>query len=336
MISNVVIVQIMLMRSESMKAVVISEAGSAQNLEYRDVPTPKVKEGWSLVKVKGFGINHSEIFTREGKSPSVQFPRILGIECVGVIEQTTDALRLPIGQKIVSIMGEMGRAFDGSYAEYVLLPNDQIYPIETELEWDVLASIPETYYTAYGSFLSLEITDEDNVLVRGATSGLGVAFMKIVKGIHPSIKVTGTTRNIQKEDMLRREGFDDVVIDQEGELQTQKTYTKIVDLIGPKSIKNSIDHLSERGIICSVGQLGNEWYLDTFDPIIEMRGFKKLTSFYSGDVDEALLNHIIQLVETDQIQNVRPTKVFKLDQLVKAHEYVENEQESFGKVVVIP
>lgn len=319
-----------------MKAVVISEAGSAQNLEYRDVPTPKVKEGWSLVKVKGFGINHSEIFTREGQSPSVVFPRILGIECVGVIEQTTDALRLPVGQKIVSIMGEMGRAFDGSYAEYVLLPNDQIYPIETELEWDVLASIPETYYTAYGSFLSLEITDEDNVLVRGATSGLGVAFMKIVKGIHPSIKVTGTTRNIQKEDMLRREGFDDVVIDQEGELQTQKTYTKIVDLIGPKSIKNSIDHLSERGIICSVGQLGNEWYLDTFDPIIEMRGFKKLTSFYSGDVDEALLNHIIQLVETDQIQNVRPTKVFKLDQLVKAHEYVENEQESFGKVVVIP
>lgn len=319
-----------------MKAVVISEAGPAQNLEYRDVPTPKVKEGWSLVKVKGFGINHSEIFTREGQSPSVVFPRILGIECVGVIEQTTDALRLPVGQKIVSIMGEMGRAFDGSYAEYVLLPNDQIYPIETELEWDVLASIPETYYTAYGSFLSLEITDEDNVLVRGATSGLGVAFMKIVKGIHPSIKVTGTTRNIQKEDMLRREGFDDVVIDQEGELQTQKTYTKIVDLIGPKSIKNSIDHLSERGIICSVGQLGNEWYLDTFDPIIEMRGFKKLTSFYSGDVDEALLNHIIQLVETDQIQNVRPTKVFKLDQLVKAHEYVENEQERFGKVVVIP
>ncbi|UXR86835.1 alcohol dehydrogenase catalytic domain-containing protein [Staphylococcus felis] len=318
-----------------MKAVVISEAGPAQNLEYRDVPTPKVKEGWSLVKVKGFGINHSEIFTREGKSPSVQFPRILGIECVGVIEQTTDALRLPVGQKVVSIMGEMGRAFDGSYAEYVLLPNDQIYPIETELEWDVLASIPETYYTAYGSFLSLEITDEDNVLVRGATSGLGVAFMKIVKGLHPSIKVTGTTRNIQKEDMLRREGFDDVVIDQEGELQTQKTYTKIVDLIGPKSIKNSINHLFERGIICSVGQLGNEWYLDTFDPIIEMRGFKKLTSFYSGDVDEALLNHIIQLVETNQIQNVRPTKVFKLDQLVKAHEYVENKHESFGKVVVI-
>ena len=37
------------------------------------------------------------------------------------------------GTRIVSIMGEMGRDFDGSYAEYVLLPNEQIYPIESDL-----------------------------------------------------------------------------------------------------------------------------------------------------------------------------------------------------------
>ncbi|AVP36047.1 zinc-binding dehydrogenase [Staphylococcus felis] len=319
-----------------MKAVVISEAGSAQNLEYRDVPTPKVKKGWSLVKVKGFGINHSEIFTREGQSPSVVFPRILGIECVGVIEQTTDALRLPIGQKVVSIMGEMGRAFDGSYAEYVLLPNDQIYPIETKLEWDVLASIPETYYTAYGSFRSLDITDKDEVLVRGATSSLGIAFMKIVKGLYPSVTVTGTTRRLHKAERLRQQGFDDVIVDQDGKLQTNKVYTKIIDLVGPKSIKNSISHLAQYGTICSVGQLGNEWYLNTFDPIIELRGFKKLTSFYSGDVDIQLLNHIIRLIEKGHISNVGPVKVFGLNQIVEAHEYVENEQESFGKVVVIP
>lgn len=81
----------------------------------------------TLVKAKGFGINHSEIFTRKGLSPTVQFSRILGIECVGqVVEMTRGDLQ--IGQKIVSIMGEMGRAFDGSYAEYALLPNERIYP----------------------------------------------------------------------------------------------------------------------------------------------------------------------------------------------------------------
>lgn len=80
-----------------MKAIVIHHAGGPEALQLEDVPTPQVKPGWSLVKVKGFGINHSEIFTRQGLSPSVKFPRILGIECVGVIDQTTDPDRLPVG-----------------------------------------------------------------------------------------------------------------------------------------------------------------------------------------------------------------------------------------------
>lgn len=72
-----------------MKAIVIYKAGDAQQLQLEERPIPALKEGWTLVKVKGFGINRSEIFTRQGHSPSVIFPRILGIECVGVVEATT-------------------------------------------------------------------------------------------------------------------------------------------------------------------------------------------------------------------------------------------------------
>ena len=140
-----------------MKAIVIHEPGGPEKLCYEEVPTPAVREGWSLVRVRGFGINHSEIFTRKGLSPSVTFPRILGIECVGEIAETTDPVRLPVGQKVISIMGEMGRAFDGGYAEYTLLPNEQICPVETDLDWKTLAALPETYYTAYGSLLNLRI-----------------------------------------------------------------------------------------------------------------------------------------------------------------------------------
>lgn len=117
-----------------MKAVVVNELGGPEKLVYTTVPTPTVRPGWSLVKVKGFGINHSEIFTRKGLSPTVKFPRILGIECVGVIAESTDPAHLPVGQRVVSIMGEMGRAFDGSYAEYVLVPNDQVYSVTTDLD----------------------------------------------------------------------------------------------------------------------------------------------------------------------------------------------------------
>jgi len=59
-----------------MHAVVVKRPGGPEVLEYTEVPTPAVRPGWTRVKVRGFGINHSEIFTREGKSPSVQFPRI--------------------------------------------------------------------------------------------------------------------------------------------------------------------------------------------------------------------------------------------------------------------
>lgn len=90
-----------------MKAIVIYKAGDAQQLQIEERPIPALKEGWTLVKVKGFGINRSEIFTRQGYSPSVVFPRILGIECVGVVEATTSPT-LQKGQTVVSLMGEMG------------------------------------------------------------------------------------------------------------------------------------------------------------------------------------------------------------------------------------
>ena len=57
-----------------MKAVVIYEAGGPEQLRIETREIPKLKEGWTLVKIKGFGINRSEIFTREGYSPSVKFP----------------------------------------------------------------------------------------------------------------------------------------------------------------------------------------------------------------------------------------------------------------------
>lgn len=319
-----------------MKAVIINKPGSVENFEFCDVSKPQIKEGWSLIKIQGFGINHSEIFTRQGKSSSVKFPRILGIECVGIIDSTTDNERLPNGQKVVSIMGEMGRDFDGSYAEYTLIPNGQIYPIESNLSWDILATIPESYYTAYGSFLSLQLQEEEEILVRGATSSVGIAFMKIVKGLHPKAKITGATRNINKRQKLLSEGFDDIIIDSNSKLETTThSFSKIIDLIGPKSIKNSIAYLKPYGIICSVGQLGNEWYLNEFDPIFELRDFKKLTSFSSGDVHINLLNKIINMVEKGEISDVKPEKIFKLNEIKKAHEYIENEQDSFGKVIVI-
>lgn len=316
-----------------MKAVIIKEAGGPEKLIYEDVPTPEVKEGWSLVKVRGFGINHSEIYTRKGLSPSVKFPRILGIECVGIISETTDEEKLPVGQKVISIMGEMGRAFDGSYAEYALLPNKQLYPIDTNLDWATLAALPETYYTAFGSMLNLKINQKDKVLVRAGTSGVGVAFVKLLKAKYPDIYVAGSSRSLKKEKQMLGVGYDEVVIDQDGKLQTDENFDKILELIGPKTIKDSFKHLIEGGIICSTGQLGNQWYLEEFDPIVDIAANSYLTSFYSDNVNQEKINHMLDYVKKYNV-DAKPERVFDLKHVADAHRYLENSK-SFGKVVVV-
>lgn len=315
-----------------MKAIVIYEPGGPEKLIYTDVPVPEVKPGWSLVRIMARGINHSEIFTRNGFSPTVQFPRILGIECVGIIEKTTDVERLPEGSKAISIMGEMGRAFDGSYAEYALLPNEQIYPVETELPWDLLAAIPETYYTAYGSMNNLKICCSDRILVRGATSGVGVAFLRLLKAAKPDIYVAGTSRNLRKAQTLLDEGFDEVIEDRGGILQTDKTFDKVLELIGPATLKDTFTHVSEGGIVCSTGQLGGEWYLNDFDPIFDLPANGYLTSFYSGNVDRNRLQEMLDYIETFNVY-VKPEKVFSLSEMREAHAWLDSSK-SFGKIVV--
>ena len=92
-------------------------------------------------------------------------------------------------------------------------------------------------------------------------------------------------------------GYDEAIIDQDGELQTDKKFDKILELIGPKTIKNSFKHLIEGGIVCSTGQLGNQWYLDKFNPIIDIAANSYLTSFYSGNVNEEKINHMLDYVK---------------------------------------
>ena len=315
-----------------MKAVKIYQAGGPEQLIYQDVPTPDIKEGWSLVRIKGFGINHSEIFTREGKSPSVQFPRILGIECVGEVAQSSTPA-LAVGQKVISIMGEMGRAFDGSYAEYVLLPNEQIYPVYTDLDWTTLAAIPETYYTAFGSLQQLRIAPQDRVLVRGAGSGVGVAFAQLLKAQFPHIVLHGSTRNPVKATRLQAVGFDEVITEADGKLQTDQRYDKILELVGPATLRDSFSHINEHGIVCNTGQLGNIWYVNDFDPIVELKNNSYLTAFYSGNVSQAKLDAMFDYIRQFNVK-ILIERVFTLEQVPEAHRFLQS-ADGFGKVVVV-
>ena len=94
--------------TDTMQAYVISEPGGPERLELRTIPRPSPRDGWVLIRNRAFGLNRSEWFTRRGESPSVQFPRVLGIECAGEVVAAPGS-NLPAGQRIVAMMGGMGR-----------------------------------------------------------------------------------------------------------------------------------------------------------------------------------------------------------------------------------
>lgn len=123
-------------------------------------------------------------------------------------------------------MGGMGRTFDGSYAEYALLPAKNIFAVETDLPWEGLGAIPETCFTAYGSlFDCLQIQQSDILLVRGATSSTGLTAIQLAKAVGAT--VLASTRNENKKTFLKQQGADYVLID-DGTLpeQLKKIYPK--------------------------------------------------------------------------------------------------------------
>src|SRR5262249_39095721 len=148
-------------------------------LESRSIPAPE--RGEVLVRVKAFGLNRSELFTRQGHSPTVKFPRILGIEAVGLVEQAPGN-EFEKGDVVATAMGGMGRQYDGSYAEYVCVPATQIQTVNVDLAWELLGALPEMLQTAWGSlFKSLRLAEGDRLLIRGGTTSVGLTAVAIAK-----------------------------------------------------------------------------------------------------------------------------------------------------------
>ncbi|WP_217283089.1 zinc-binding dehydrogenase [Paenibacillus alginolyticus] len=289
-----------------------------------------------MVKIKAFGINRSEIFTRKGDSPSVKLPRIIGIECVGEIEDPSDS-SFQKGQRVVSMMGGLGRQFDGSYAEYALIPSTQVYPIQNETDWVELAAIPEMYYTAYASlFDTLRLTTGETLLIRGGTSSVGLAALQLAKSINAT--VISTTRNKNKLEFLKQYGadfelLDDVNLSEQLLSIFPQGVNKVLELIGTATIKQSLKMLSEHGILCMTGILGGEWVIENFEPMVNIPSGAYFTQFDSERIKEKLLTDLFHHIKQHQIK-VPIAKVFTLDEIDQAHLLMESNSAN-GKIVVV-
>lgn len=317
-----------------MKAIVINGCCKAEDLHISEIPVPQVKPGWVLVKVYAAGLNHSEALMRlyEADRDYIHTPIVPGIECVGEVADASDS-GLRVGDRVIAIMGGMGRSFDGSYAEYALLPATHVFRVDTDLDWTSLAAVPETYFTAHGSlFESLRLEASDTLLVRGATSTVGMAAVQLAKAV--GARVIAACRRESSFEKLQAAGADHCLIDDErlSEHPWAERPNKMLELVGIKTLYDSLRTVTEPGYVCHTGNLGFVFTASDFNPIKDIPNGVYLTSFYSNYPTQAAIDDLFRLIRRGGIRPLY-SKVFGMDEIATAHKLLETGGAG-GKIVL--
>jgi NADPH:quinone reductase-like Zn-dependent oxidoreductase len=314
----------------TMRAVVLNKVTYAKDITLSEVEIPAVRPGWVLVKIRAFGMNHSEQILRESEIEAdyIRKPAIPGIECAGEIAEPSDS-GFAKGQKVIALMGGMGRSFPGSYAEYALLPTDHVFSIESDLAWSEIAVVPETYFTAWGSlFECLNLKAQDVLLVRGATCALGYAAIQIAKAL--GCRVAATTHKTEKLKLLS--AADEQILDT-GKLTGKiRGVTKALDLVGPRSLKDTLTTVEKGGIVCDTGILGGVYALNGFDPIKDIPNGVYLTGFYSNYPTQEIVDQMFDFLNEHKLTPVSG-KVFSFDN-IKAAVMAQESGSVNGKIIV--
>ncbi|GAA2400556.1 zinc-binding alcohol dehydrogenase family protein [Mycolicibacterium llatzerense] len=322
---------------DTMRAVVLDAPGPPETLHLRELPIPTPEPGQVLIRVKAFGLNRSELHTRLGLADGVTFPRVLGIEAVGVVA-ACPGREVAVGQQVAAMMGGMGRTYDGGYAEYTCVPVSQVIPFTSTLDWATLGAIPEMLQTSNGSLtVGLDAQPGQSILIRGGTSSVGMTTAILAKG--RGMTVLATTRNPDKTGALEQIGVDHILIDT-GEIATQ--VREIIDggvdtaleLVGTPTLPDTLRATRIHGVVCFTGMLSNQWIVDQFYPIDYLPRGVRLTA-YGGDANDLsprVLQDFLDAVAAGKAI-VPVHRIFGLDQIAEAHAYMESGKAT-GKLVV--
>lgn len=325
-----------------MKAYVVSQPGSPEVLELKELPNPIAKSGEVLIKIKAFGLNRAEAVTRMGGSfGAVKFPKVIGIECVGEVLDCPSG-KIAKGQTVAAAMGGMGRDYNGSYAEMTVVPESNVFPIKTSLDWEILGSIPETYFTARGCIEALQLGNvtKPKVLVRPGASALGIAITQIVN--HLDGEVIGVTRSEHKRQKLINTGMKEVIVSNHAIANEvlsiwPKGADGIVDtIVSQMSIKDDFTVKNNNAFICLAGSLAESYETSPHEDFKSALKDAKVTYFSSEelhvDKDGENLQKIVNLME-EGVYKPHIDSVFSFDELVIAHQKMDKNQFA-GKVVI--
>lgn len=329
-------------RRYEMKAVIAKNIGGPEVLQLVDIDQPTTGRGEVKIRVKAFGLNKAESYYRSGNYGTFIADQALGIEAVGeVVEDQTGQFN--IGQKVATAMGGMMFTRHGGYAEYITVNADNVIALDSNLSYQELAALPEAYLTIWGALdKNLQIDEGQTLLVRGATSSVGLAAVAYAK--YRKLTVIATTRNSQSEDKLKAIGADYVVID-DGDISEKVReivpdgVDNALEVVGAKTVKDTLQSVRPWGQVVVIGLLSGPPVLESFNLMGDLPNTVKLSFFSSGmlgtpeiPLQDSPLNEIARAVENKVIPSAIG-KTFAVEDIQAAHHELDMNTAG-GKIVV--
>lgn len=321
-----------------MDAIVITRFGGPEVLQHKHLPKPAPVPGEVLVHVKAFGLNHAEMHMRRGEWD--EWDPVTGLECVGVVDACPGG-EVPVGSKVMGVMGGMGRNRPGGYAEFVNIPASNVIRVDTEMAWEDLAALPEVYCVAHTClFTILDLRRGERLLVRGATSTLGQAALNLA--VSAGAAVTATTRQEARFPLLKKMGAEDTKReskDLESQLGQSPRFDKVLNLVGNSVLLESVRLARPGGRMLQAGWLGGLDPVPDFNPMLQMESGVHFSLFHSkvlGSPDFPLsgipMQGIVERIERGEWE-AGPVRVFEAGEIREAHALLDS-QAAGGKIVV--
>jgi NADPH:quinone reductase-like Zn-dependent oxidoreductase len=330
------------------KAVVTTGNGGFDKLQYREVPLPELGAGEVLIKVLAAGVNNTEINTRLGWYSGggwhipTPFPFIQGTDCCGIVTQTFDSAHAAlVGKRVLvrpcmrpdgfsSMLNIwMGSDFDGAFAQYVKVPANEVFPIDSSWTDAELGSIPCSYGSAENMVQRSRVTSGEHVLVAGSSGGVGSAVVQLAKV--RGATVTAIVGKSKMDEVLRIGA--DFVIDRDSDIVSElgeECFDVVIDNVGGSHFAGELNTLKRGGRYASSGAIGGP--LVNLD--LRTMYLKDLTLIGCTAWDEPVFPQLVSYIESNRIKPL-VAKTFPLADIAHAQqEFLEKKH--VGKFVLIP
>ena len=320
------------------KAVRIHEDGGPEVLRYEEVPCPVPGTGQVLIELRAASLNHLDVWIRRGL-PSVPKPRILGADGAGIVvsgdgfapgDRVVINPGLDRGNGRITVVGEHT---DGTHAELIALPREQVYLLPADITFETAAAFPLVFETAYRMLVTKAALREGEwVLVWGIGSGVSTATLAIAKALGAHVIVTSSSAEKLARarelgaDVTLDHGVDDVV-------PAVKEVSGggadiVIDHVGEATWKRSLDAARPEGRVCVCGATTGS------NPPANLHRiwWKQLTVYGSTMGSREDFEAVYDLVVSGRVQPVVDT-VFPLAEAAAAHERLEAGGQ-LGKIVL--